>query len=57
MPRGGVVGCISSIAGEGWQLKVADLNEVVDDLDFDAATLWFDQHRGDDDRTCCRSRQ
>ncbi len=49
MPRGGAIGCISSIAGEGWQLRVTELAGIAADLDFDAATVWFDHNRGDAD--------
>ena len=49
MPRGGAIGCISSIAGEGWQPRVTELAELMKELDFDATTVWFDHNRGDAD--------
>jgi len=42
--RGSAICFISSTAGAGWEPNLAQLSELLDTTDFDAATRWFEEH-------------
>jgi len=42
--RGSAICFISSTAGVGWEPNLAQLSELLDTPDFDAATRWFEEH-------------
>ena len=44
LPRGGAIGFISSAAGLGWEKNLAELQELLDTPDFDAAVAWVEKH-------------
>jgi NAD(P)-dependent dehydrogenase (short-subunit alcohol dehydrogenase family) len=44
IPRGAAIAFISSAAGLGWERNLAEINEVLDIADFDAAAAWFQEH-------------
>jgi NAD(P)-dependent dehydrogenase (short-subunit alcohol dehydrogenase family) len=44
LPRGSAVCCISSSAGLGWEANFAELSELLDIRDFDAAAAWLRAH-------------
>jgi NAD(P)-dependent dehydrogenase (short-subunit alcohol dehydrogenase family) len=44
LPPGSAIGFISSAAGLGWEANLAELNELLDTPDFDAATRWVHEH-------------
>lgn len=42
--RGSAIGFISSAAGLGWEANFAELQELLDTPDFDAAVRWVEEH-------------
>ncbi len=44
LPRGSAIGFISSAAGLGWEVNLAELQELLDTPDFDAAAAWVAEH-------------
>jgi NAD(P)-dependent dehydrogenase (short-subunit alcohol dehydrogenase family) len=44
IPRGAAIGFISSAAGLGWEKNLAELQELMDTPDFDAASAWAHAH-------------
>jgi NAD(P)-dependent dehydrogenase (short-subunit alcohol dehydrogenase family) len=42
--RGSAICVISSAAGLGWESSLAELTELLDTPDFDAAVRWFEEH-------------
>jgi NAD(P)-dependent dehydrogenase (short-subunit alcohol dehydrogenase family) len=42
--RGSAICFISSSAGLGWETNLAELSELIDTSDFDAAAHWFEEH-------------
>ena len=46
--RGGAIGCISSVAGLGWQMEFETLSEFIQLSDWDAAVAWTEAHEGTD---------
>src|SRR5438067_8204731 len=44
LTRGAAIGFISSAAGLGWERNLAELNELLDTPDFDAAVAWIHEH-------------
>jgi len=44
LPRGSAICFISSSAGLGWETNLAQLSELLDIPDFDAAARWFEEH-------------
>jgi NAD(P)-dependent dehydrogenase (short-subunit alcohol dehydrogenase family) len=44
LPRGSAIGFISSAAGLAWRSNLAQLTELLDIADFDAATQWVADH-------------
>jgi hypothetical protein len=42
--RGSAICFISSSAGLGWETNLAELSELLDTSDFDAAAHWFEEH-------------
>jgi NAD(P)-dependent dehydrogenase (short-subunit alcohol dehydrogenase family) len=44
IPPGSAVGFISSAAGLGWETNLPELKEYLDVSDFDAASMWAQEH-------------
>jgi NAD(P)-dependent dehydrogenase (short-subunit alcohol dehydrogenase family) len=44
LARGSAIGMISSVAGLGWEARLAELGDYLDTQDFDGAVRWIEAH-------------
>jgi NAD(P)-dependent dehydrogenase (short-subunit alcohol dehydrogenase family) len=44
MPAGSAIGCVTSFAGNGWEMQWARIQPLVAELDFDASVKWCNEN-------------